>query len=244
MTVPSAPIISGITVTLMFHRFSNPLARCWYLSYFLPFFSSTLRSTGTAMYTIPQILFFCWLSLGLIVWPRLNHPFVSKNPRELCASHFLGQILGCIYTICSYYYYYYYYYYFTNREIYPPALAIGLLLESETQQVPFRLLDSSQYSSRSWLSCSLSGLDFSSDFQFFQACQWQLTSSSPSHSTTFLVLWQGHCTCIYFLFLRFSLCGPLGRQCPQYIRFAFFLVFFLFIISKWVTDPRPNELSG
>ena len=35
VTAPSAPITSGITVTFMFHSFSNPLARFRYLSFFL-----------------------------------------------------------------------------------------------------------------------------------------------------------------------------------------------------------------
>ena len=46
--------------------------------------------------------FFCWLSLGLVVRPILDDPTVSQNPREVYASHFLGRILGCAYTIYSY----------------------------------------------------------------------------------------------------------------------------------------------
>ena len=38
--------------------------------------------------------FFFVDSLGLIIWPRLDDPFVSQNPKECCASHFLGRILG------------------------------------------------------------------------------------------------------------------------------------------------------
>ena len=47
-------------------------------------------------------LFFCWLSLGLVVWPRLGDPYTSQNPREVCVSHSPGRILGCAYIICSY----------------------------------------------------------------------------------------------------------------------------------------------
>ena len=35
-------------------------------------------------------------------WPRLDCPSVAQNPREFYASHFLGRVLGCAYTICSY----------------------------------------------------------------------------------------------------------------------------------------------
>ena len=87
----------------MLHSFFNPLARSRYLSLFLSSFSFILLSAGTAKSTIRQVLFFCcWLSLGLVVWPRFDDPFLSQNSREVCASHFLGRILGCAYTICLY----------------------------------------------------------------------------------------------------------------------------------------------
>ena len=66
VTVLSTPITIGITVTFMFHSFFSSLARSWYLS-----------------------LFFCWLSLSLLIWWRLNDLFVSQNPRQFCASQFL-----------------------------------------------------------------------------------------------------------------------------------------------------------
>ena len=43
-----------------------------------------------------------WLLLSLVVWPRLDDPFVSETPKEFCTSHFLERILGYAYTICSY----------------------------------------------------------------------------------------------------------------------------------------------
>ena len=64
------------------------------------FFQFTLWSVGTAKSTILQVLFFCWLSLGLVVWPRLGDPFISQNSKGVRVSQ--GQILGCAYTICSY----------------------------------------------------------------------------------------------------------------------------------------------
>ena len=103
VTVPRAPITVGIPVTFMLHSFFNSLARSRYLSLFPLSFSFIPWSAGTAKSTIWQVLsfFFC-LSLGLVVWPRLDDLFVSQNPREFCASHFLGRILGCACTICSY----------------------------------------------------------------------------------------------------------------------------------------------
>ena len=42
LTVPSAPITIGITVTFMLHRFFSSLAKSWYLSLFSLSFSFTL----------------------------------------------------------------------------------------------------------------------------------------------------------------------------------------------------------
>ena len=103
VTVPRAPIIIGTTVTLMFHSFSNFLARSKYLSFFSLSYNFILWSAGTPMSTIWHVFFFfCWLLQGLVVWPRLNDPFVSQNPRGVCASHSPEQMLGCAYTICWY----------------------------------------------------------------------------------------------------------------------------------------------
>ena len=66
------------------------------------FFFFTLWSDGTAMSTIWQVLFFCWLSLALVVWPRLGDLILSQNPRELCSSDSSGRILGCTCTTFSY----------------------------------------------------------------------------------------------------------------------------------------------
>ena len=52
VTVPSAKIIIGITVTFMFHSFFSSLARYRYLSLFSLSFNFTLWSAGTAKSTI------------------------------------------------------------------------------------------------------------------------------------------------------------------------------------------------
>ena len=103
VTVPRAPLTMGITVTFMLQSFFQFLRMSRYLSFFSLSFNFTLWSVGTAKSTIQQVLFFfSWLSLGLVVWPRLGDLFVSQNSREVYASHSLGQILSCTYTIWSY----------------------------------------------------------------------------------------------------------------------------------------------
>ena len=60
VTVPNAPITTGIIVTCMFHSFFNSLARSRYLSFVSHSFSFILQSAGTAKSTILQVLFlFC-----------------------------------------------------------------------------------------------------------------------------------------------------------------------------------------
>ena len=58
VTVPKAPITSGIIVTRMFHSFFNTLARSRYLSFFSHSFSFILWSAETAKLTISLVLFF------------------------------------------------------------------------------------------------------------------------------------------------------------------------------------------
>ena len=103
VTVPKAPITIGIIVTCMLHSFFNSLARSRYLSFFSHSFSFILWSAGTAKSTILQFLFFCcWLLLSLVFKPRLGDPCVCQNPIGVYECHFVGQELGCAYTICSY----------------------------------------------------------------------------------------------------------------------------------------------
>ena len=99
--VPRAPIRNGISITFMFHSFFSCLARSRHLSFFSLSFNFTQWLAGTAKSKILQVLFFCcWLFQSPVVWPRLGDPFVSQNPRKVCASHSPGQNLGCAYPIC------------------------------------------------------------------------------------------------------------------------------------------------
>ena len=102
VTVPKAPISIGIIVTCMFHSFFNSLARTRYLSFFSHSFSFIQWSAGTAKLIILQFLFFCWLLLGLVFWPRFGDPCVCQSPIGVYVCYFLGQVMGCVYTICSY----------------------------------------------------------------------------------------------------------------------------------------------
>ena len=67
VTVPSAPITIGITVTFMFHNFFfDSLTRSWYSFFFLFSFNFTLWSAITAESTILKVLFFFLLFLFFI----------------------------------------------------------------------------------------------------------------------------------------------------------------------------------
>ena len=91
VTVPKAPITNGIIVTFMFHSFFNSLARSMYLSLFSHSFSFILWSAGTAKSTIWQVF---------MIWSSGRDPFLCQSPIGVYVCHFLGQVLGCAYTIC------------------------------------------------------------------------------------------------------------------------------------------------
>ena len=111
VTVPSAPISLGITVTFMFHRFffSSP-SKSRYLSLFslwvLPRHQPEQQSPlfGSSSFFLFFFFFFFLLLtiIGLVVWPRLDDSFVPQNHNKFCTPHFLRWILDCAYTICSY----------------------------------------------------------------------------------------------------------------------------------------------
>ena len=102
VTLPNALITIGIIVTFMFHNFFDSLARSKYLSFFSILFSFNLWSTVMAKITILQVLFFHWLLLSPVFWPRLGDPCECQSLIGVYVCHSLGQVLGCAYTICSY----------------------------------------------------------------------------------------------------------------------------------------------
>ena len=85
VTVSSAPITIGFTVTFLLHSFFNSQARSRYLSliFFVAFlqFYPVVSWKGKVHYLAGSLFFFlflfCWLSLNLVVWPRLEDLFVS-----------------------------------------------------------------------------------------------------------------------------------------------------------------------
>ena len=70
------------------------------------------------------------------------------------------------------------YYHITPYDIFAQALADGLSLESQWQQVSLRLQDSFQYSGQSWQRCSLDNLCLFLNFQLFQFLKHAFGDSS------------------------------------------------------------------
>ena len=102
VTLPRAPNMTGITITFMFQSFSIPY-QSWGTYRSFGFLSILL--SGQPEQQSPQFgkfTFSFWLLFGSVVWNRYGDPFVSENPRGVCASHSPGQVLGCTYTIFSY----------------------------------------------------------------------------------------------------------------------------------------------
>ena len=102
LTVQKVPITVGIIVTFMSHNFFNSLARSRYLSFISYSFSFILWSDGTTKSVVLQIFFFFFLLIiirsGLLADIRWS-VCISKPHKSLYES-FLGQVLGCSYTIC------------------------------------------------------------------------------------------------------------------------------------------------
>ena len=103
VTVPNAPITIGVFVTCMFHRFfqfPSKVEVLILLFTFFQFYSGVSRDSKVDYFA--SCLFFCWLLLGLFFWPRLCDPRVCRSPIGVYVCYFLGQMLGCAYTICLY----------------------------------------------------------------------------------------------------------------------------------------------
>ena len=104
VTVPNAPITIGIIVTCMFNSFfqfpSKVEVHILFFNFF--FFCFILWSAGTAKSAICKFSSFGWLLLSLVFWLRLGDPCVCQNPIGSYVLYFIGQVLGCAYTICLY----------------------------------------------------------------------------------------------------------------------------------------------
>ena len=84
VTVPRAPLIIGIIVTFMIHRFFNSRARSWYLSFFLLSFNCTQWSVRIANSKFFFLLLIITRSDSLAEsWWSV---FICKSLRSLCVS--------------------------------------------------------------------------------------------------------------------------------------------------------------
>ena len=105
VTVPRALITFG--VTLFFHvrevfQFSCTIHLFMLLFAYFQFYFVINRDFKFHKSASSHFFCCCWLLLSLVIRPKLRDPFVFQNPKEWCASHFLGRVLGCSYTIWSY----------------------------------------------------------------------------------------------------------------------------------------------
>ena len=101
--VPKAPITIGMIVTRMFHsffQFPSKVEVLILLFTFFQFYSVVSRDSKVDYFA--SSLFCYWLLLSLVFGPRLGDPFVCQSPIGVYVCHFLGQVLGCAYTICLY----------------------------------------------------------------------------------------------------------------------------------------------
>ena len=104
ITVPKAPITIRIIVTFMFHS-SFPIllqSRGIYPSFYIlsVLFCGQPGQQSWQFCKFP--LFCCWLLYVLIFWSRLGDLSVLQSSIRVYVCPFLGQVLGCAYTICSY----------------------------------------------------------------------------------------------------------------------------------------------
>ena len=80
--VPSAPIITCITVTFTFYIFL--VIKQGQGTYFsLRFLSDLLCDPPDGKLHNLACSLYCWLSLGLVVWSRLGYLVLTQTPREL-----------------------------------------------------------------------------------------------------------------------------------------------------------------
>ena len=100
--VLSSPITIFITITIIFHcllvlwQSLGTYFSFWFLLFLL---CGPLRQQRPLF---SRFSFFCWSSLGLVDWPRLDDLFISQNPRKVYEFHAPEEILSCFYTTCSY----------------------------------------------------------------------------------------------------------------------------------------------
>ena len=111
--VRRAPITISINVTFFSHNllgfFFSFLARSRYLSLFSFSFNFTQHSPQFSKYAFFSFSFLFFFFFFLLIIKKVFksgrdffYLYVSQNPKGVCASHSLGHILDCSYTIYSY----------------------------------------------------------------------------------------------------------------------------------------------
>ena len=81
VTVPNAPVTIGIIVTSMLHRFPIPYpGRGTYLSFHILSVLFCGQPGQQNRLFCKFSFFFCWLLLGLVLWPRIGDPCVCRSP--------------------------------------------------------------------------------------------------------------------------------------------------------------------
>ena len=80
-----------------FFQFPSKVEVLILLFTFFQFYSVVSRDSKVDNFAV---LFFCWLLLGLVFWPRLGDTCVYQSPIGVYVCHFIGQVLGCAYIIC------------------------------------------------------------------------------------------------------------------------------------------------
>ena len=124
--------------------------------------------------------------------------------------------------------------YFTLCKFFIPALADGLSLESEWQQVSSGLQDSSEHFSPSQQCCSLNILDSSSDFSLFQS-PFQSFRDCSKHTNYNCYHCYQHVPLLFFL-------GGSSLTRSKYLSiFSLSLIFYL-CSTETAKSPRQHSL--
>ena len=100
VTIPKAPITIGIIVTFMFHSFFQFPSKADVLILLFTFsqFYSVV-SRDSQVHNLQIFYFFVDYYSG---WISGRDSFTMPKSHGSFVCHFLGQMLGCAYTICSY----------------------------------------------------------------------------------------------------------------------------------------------
>ena len=88
VTLPKPPI----TMFYSFFQFPSKVEVFILLFTFFQFYSVVSRNCNDNNFA--NCLFFCWLLVGLVFWPRAGDPCVCQSPKGVYVCHFLGQLLG------------------------------------------------------------------------------------------------------------------------------------------------------